>query len=235
MKNFEAWMKGQKSMIDDSMQMNERYYKGLPIIYQQNQGYKNEYERWNTLCRIRLNHLPEYTESWIAYTINRVMQDFARLGEYERYDIIRSFSNYYNCGYHDKSFCNDVMLVLDLTLSEADSIFTLANNEVEGKDDKMVNDYIHNKLVNFVNDKLGTKIPTTKELEEARNKCLNGSDTLSRIELKEMQYRAGFYYNQSDVRTGTLDNGILECDSYYIQLQEKLRQEESPIGNKTRR
>ena len=235
MKNFEDWMKGQKSMIDDSMQMNERYYKGLPIIYQQNQGYKNEYEWWNTLCRIRLNHLPEYTESWIAYTINRVMQDFARLGEYERYDIIRSFSNYYNCGYHDKSFCNDVMLVLDLTLSEADSIFTLANNEVEGKDDKMVNDYIHNKLVNFVNDKLGTKIPTTKELEEARNKCLNGSDTLSRIELKEMQYRAGFYYNQSDVRTGTLDNGILECDSYYIQLQEKLRQEESPIGNKTRR
>lgn len=235
MKSFEDWMKGQKSMIDDSMQMNERYYKGLPIIYQQDQGYKNDYERWNTLCRIRLNHLPEYTESGIAYTINRVMQDFARLGEYDRYGIIRSFSNYYNSGYHDKSFCNDVMLVLDLTLSEADSIFTLANNEVEGKDDKMVNDYIHNKLVNFVNDKLGTKIPTTKELEEARNKCLNGSDTLSRIELKEMQYRAGFYYNQSDVRTGTLDNGILECDSYYIQLQEKLRQEESPIGNKTRR
>lgn len=234
MKNFEAWMKGEKSMIEDSMQMNERYYKGLPIIYQRDLGYKNDYERWNTLCRIRLNHLPEYTESWIAYTINRVMQDFARLGEYERYEIIRSFSNYYNSGYHDKSFCNDVMLVLDLTLSEADSIFTLANNEVEGKDDKMVNDYIHNKLVNFVNDKLGTKIPTTKELEEARNKCLNGSDTLSRIELKEMQYRAGFYYNCSDVRTGTLDNGILECDSYYIQLQEKLRQEESLTGNKTR-
>lgn len=234
MKNFEAWMKGEKSMIEDSMQMNERYYKGLPLIYQQDLGYKNEYERWNTVCRIRLNHLPEYTESGIAYTINRVMQDFARLGEYERYDIIRSFSNYYNCGYHDKSFCNDVMLVLDLTLSEADSIFTLANNEVEGKDDKMVNDYIHNKLVNFVNDKLGTKIPTTKELEEARNKCLNGSDTLSNIKLKEMQYRAGFYYNRSDVRTGTLDNGILECDSRYIQLQEELRQEESLTGNKTR-
>lgn len=234
MKNFEAWMKGEKSMIEDSMQMNERYYKGLPEIYQQDLGYKNEYERWNTMCRIRLNHLPEYTESGIAYTIYRVMQDFERLGEYDRYGIIRSFSNYYNSDYHDKSFCNNVMLVLDLTLSEADSIFTLANNEVEGKDDKMVNDYIHNKLVNFVNDKLGTKIPTTKELEEARNKCLNGSDTLSRIELTEMQYRAGFYYGQSDVRTGTLDNGILECDSYYIQLQEKLRQEESLTGNKTR-
>lgn len=234
MKNFEAWMKGEKSMIEDSMQMNERYYKGLPEIYQQDLGYKNEYERWNTVCRIRLNHLPEYTESGIAYTIYRVMQDFERLGENDRYGIIRSFSNYYNSDYHDKSFCNNVMLVLDLTLSEADSIFTLANNEVEGKDDKMVNDYIHNKLVNFVNDKLGTKIPTTKELEEARNKCLNGSDTLSRIELKEMQYRAGFYYGQSDVRTGTLDNGILECDSYYIQLQEELRQEESLTGNKTR-
>lgn len=234
MKNFEAWMKGEKSMIEDSMQMNERYYKGLPEIYQQDLGYKNEYERWNTVCRIRLNHLPEYTESGIAYTIYRVMRDFERLGENDRYGIIRSFSNYYNSDYHDKSFCNDVMLVLDLTLSEADSIFTLANNEVEGKDDKMVNDYIHNKLVNFVNDKLGTKIPTTKELEEARNKCLNGSDTLSIIELKEMQYRAGFYYGQSDVRTGTLDNGILECDSRYIQLQEELRQEESLTGNKTR-
>lgn len=235
MKNFEAWMKGEKSMIEDSMQMNERYYKGLPLIYQQDLGYKNEYERWNTVCRIRLNHLPEYTESGIAYTIYRVMQDFERLGEYDRYGIIRSFSNYYNSDYHDKSFCNDVMLALDLTLSEADSIFTLANNEVEGKDDKMVNDYIHNKLVNFVNDKLGTKIPTTKELEEARNTFRNGRDTLSHIKLKEMQYRAGFYYNRSDVRTGTLDNGILECDSYYIQLQEELRQEESPIGNKTRR
>lgn len=235
MKNFEDWMKSQKSMIEDSMQRNERYYKGLDIIYQQDQGYKNEYERWNTLCRIRLNHLPEYTESWIANTIIRVMQDFARLGEYDRYGIIRSFSNYYNSDYHDKSFCNNVMLVLDLTLSEADSIFTLANNEVEGKDDKMVNDYIHNKLVNFVNDKLGTKIPTTKELEEARNTFRNGRDTLSKIKLMEMQYRAGFYYERSDVRTGTLDNGILECDSYYIQLQEELRQEESPIGNKTRR
>lgn len=234
MKNFEDWMKGQKSMIDDSMQMNERYYKGLPIIYQQDQGYKNDYERWNTLCRIRLNHLPEYTESGIAYTINRAMQEFARLGKYERYEIIRSFSNYYNSGNHDKYFCDYFVLVLGLTLSEADSIFTLANNEVEGKDDKMVDDYIHNKLVNFVNDKLGTKIPTTKELEEARNKCLNGSDTLSRIELKEMQYRAGFYYDKADFSTGALDNGILECDSYYIQLQEKLRQEESLIGNKTR-